>query len=758
MGRSQELGRFERAGSLRSGVATRLVAVLALGMVGMLSVVALLFVSASNRTIDQGMDSALAHYGAQVAQIELEWRVQAETVKVQLGFMRVLDEPDPVRRNARLAAYMACFGCRGTFTHMQVLDSSDRVLFRYFTQSQQHLPVPPAGANAARWVLGELDRTVYRVQVQDVALGSDPGRLILYAPIDNAMLLRLAMPDTDVSVQWGEQVLAQSPPRQPPAGGFLANLNTMTGTRVLRWSDEPGAPAMSITRSVSVPLSLTETLLIVAASGPVVTLLAWIVLGRWLSRQVERLRRVQAAAEKFAGSRIVSGEVGAALVAADGSANDEIARMAGGIDAMMRDVQRANEQLTVSRAELAALNATLEQRIDERTRELAAARDTALSAVRAKERFLANMSHEIRTPMNGMLGALDLLSRTRLDEHQHSLLTMSASSGEALLAILNDVLDYSKIEADKLELVPVAFAPFDVAAASVQLFRAAASKKALALQFESSGNAPARVLGDPVRLRQVLLNLIGNALKFTEHGQVTVRVTAAAPAEGRVLLTFEVRDTGVGIDPSLQQSIFEPFMQSGAGPQRKYGGTGLGLAISRRIVSAMGGELTVTSTPGAGSAFAFGVSFPIAEPSSAEPPSAPYSDRVTALAGRVLLVEDNPVNSEIAIQMLGLLGVTVEHCVNGQEAVDRLRDDRFDLVLMDNQMPVLDGLAATRLIRAHESSNAQPRTPIVSLTASALAGDAQRCLQAGMDAHLPKPFTLVQLHETLARWLKPRGG
>ena len=587
--------------------------------------------------------------------------------------------------------------------------------------------------------------------------------------------------------------------------------------------------------------------------------------------------------------RTVSDTKDYSLRAIPASSQDEIGVLVAGLNTMLVEIQSQHVQLRQHQE-------NLELEVMARTEELITAKEAAEAASIAKSQFLANMSHEIRTPMNGVLGMAELLLSTALTEKQRHLADSVHRSGTALLSIINDILDFSKIEAGKLELERLEFGLRDTVEEAVELFAEPAGSKGLELTCFLPEDIPNDVIGDPVRLRQVLLNLLGNAVKFTARGEVSVSVSLLQQDARALMLKFEVTDTGVGVAPETQARLFTAFTQADGSTTRHFGGTGLGLAIVKQLVQLMGGEVGITSTPGQGSTFWFTVQLDCAMPrkqslptsdrflsglrvlivddnatnrfilhshlttwgaeaisaasgdealdlltqaanaqnpfvlaildihmpdmdgimlaqaikadpathgvtlfalssvdshahrgtteqlgffawlqkparrstlrdclcryrqgAAAEPsPVGPKPLAPAATGGHILLVEDNPVNREVATGLLELLGYHVDSAEQGRQACDLSAARAYDVILMDCQMPVMDGFAATAAIREREQQTHAARTPIIALTANAMEGDRNRCLANGMDDYLSKPFSHQALSQMLVHWCPPQ--
>jgi signal transduction histidine kinase/ActR/RegA family two-component response regulator len=397
-----------------------------------------------------------------------------------------------------------------------------------------------------------------------------------------------------------------------------------------------------------------------------------------------------------------------------------------------------------------------EMRLEEQTAELRRAKEQAESAGLAKTQFLAAMSHEIRTPLSGVLGLVNMLNETDLDDNQRELTQAIEQSGDLLLTIVNDILDYSKIGAGKLALESVPFDLDEALASVIDPMRKISANKDIHIGLDIARTVPGTVRGDPTRVKQVLSNLLGNAVKFTHAGSIQVKVHAPQPG----MIRFSVRDTGIGIAPEAQHRLFEEFSQADQSTARRFGGTGLGLAICRKLVGIMEGSMGVNSVLNEGSTFWFQIPLPEAERPVRQSHHhnhhfAPVQSRATGALHRklrILVAEDNPVNQRVLAHMLGKMGHQVTLASSGSQAVAEFQRGGLDMILMDCHMPEMDGFEATRTIR--KSGSAQANLPIIAVTANAFAEDRTHCLQAGMDDHVSKPVEAGALESVMARMLK----
>jgi signal transduction histidine kinase/ActR/RegA family two-component response regulator len=434
--------------------------------------------------------------------------------------------------------------------------------------------------------------------------------------------------------------------------------------------------------------------------------------------------------------------------------SDEVAHTALAFNRVMDLVENHNNQLAMHQE-------ILEKTVQQRTSELSAVLEAAKAASQAKSNFLANMSHEIRTPMNGIIGMTELALSCGNEKEGLEYMKIVKSSAASLLAIINDILDFSKIEANKLMLEQISFQLRETVNDTIKILLFKAKEKDIELICHFDDNVPNNLIGDPTRLRQIIINLIGNAIKFTEHGEVMINFSLEGVLDDhqKVILFVSVKDNGIGIPSDKLDTIFESFSQADASTTRRYGGTGLGLAITNSLVQLMGGSMSVESELGKGSIFHFTLVMSIDSNPNHLTETQMSNDNPVDLYHtgnfNILLVEDNAINQKLAIRLLENWGHTVSLAENGKKAVDRLclANEQYDLVLMDMQMPIMGGIEATQLIRNEERSKGKPHQLIIAMTANAMETDKEACLTAGMDDYIAKPINQLLLKEKISNYL-----
>jgi len=464
------------------------------------------------------------------------------------------------------------------------------------------------------------------------------------------------------------------------------------------------------------------------------------------------LARIIRQEEKYSGIPIV-------FLSTESDIQEQMAAMEfGGDDFLLKPVTPERLVAAISTRAMRASEANhASTRLKTIAKELDDALVTARSSEVLKSKLIATMSHEVRTPINGMLGILDKILQSRLSSEQKELTEIVLSSTKSLLVILNDTLDFSKLEAGKMSLEDIRFNLHKTIYEVEKLFSDAASSKGLTLKSSLSDDLPKFIFGDPIRLKQILINLTNNAIKFTDSGTINIEVSVVENHLDQIKLLFNIIDSGIGINEKQQKLIFDEYAQAEQSISRTYGGTGLGLSICKKLVSIMGGEIDVSSKPNAGSTFWFTAKFKVANQTETDPPE--KSNTIidfSSINPAVLIVEDNRVNQMIISGYLQKHGIKAEVANNGKIAVEKMINGHYHLVFMDCQMPIMDGYIATQMIRESERQSGRPPTPIIAMTGNTLPGDREKCNNSGMDDYLSKPISKEQLAALLEKWLTYR--
>jgi signal transduction histidine kinase/CheY-like chemotaxis protein/HPt (histidine-containing phosphotransfer) domain-containing protein len=502
---------------------------------------------------------------------------------------------------------------------------------------------------------------------------------------------------------------------------------------------------------------------VIALTVMVVALGVSALISAWIQRGITRpITRMSELAREVVATRNYSAR-------AVRTTRDEIGTLADAFNEMLAEIQRRTAAIEASNEEIVRLNRDLERRVAERTAQLEETNLQLQSANTAKSSFLSMMSHEIRTPMNGVLGMLELLSLSTLDPNQRTTLEIVRASGRSLLRIIDDILDFSKIEAGKLEVRPEVASIARLVGNVAAIYSGNASSKALVLKAHVDPRISPAVHVDPLRLQQILNNLVSNAIKFTSKGSVEIRAELVERRAGVDLVSISVTDTGIGISTQAQAALFQPFSQADGDVARVFGGTGLGLSIGRRLASLMGGTIAISSQPGSGTVATVTLPLPIADPGLLPSDQPRERDAVSELVqarrpapstadaeaeGRlVLVVDDHPINRTLLMRQVKVLGYAAEEADNGREALELWKSGRFGLIVTDVNMPEMDGYELTRSIRTLESRGGNARTPVIACTANALPGEVENCFAAGMDDYIAKPVDLARLAAKLDQWL-----